>query len=150
MRRLQFNVASNWDEIYNQAFTATSGPYPNSYHPLPPIEVPIALTTPIIAVKALGGSAPTHWKYAGIIRIEYRTAIIANFFSDSSASIRNKIWLRDIQLFFLPEISSEYKITVEIPHWFREYQLVIWEYVGNDYHDSESKIDQILNLLQNP
>jgi hypothetical protein len=139
---LQLSNAANWQDVYNQSFTAQRI-NPTVFAPLPEIIVPVLFDRHIIAVYATSSSAKPNWYFAGFLNQKIRLGLIPGGSPDADAVQRRKIWLNRITLLFFPKITSTYAVSFNVPKWFDTVNLNIFEYQGTESDSTEDLIREL-------
>ncbi len=147
---LQLTNSTNWSLVYSQAFyaqqiTATS------YALIPKITVPLLLERHILAVHATSATAKDTWHFAGFLNQNVQLGLLVGGGPDAESVQRRKIWLNRITLLILPSFAPNYSISFNVPHWFKDISLSVWEYIGPEADSTEEliqrvefKVDQII------
>lgn len=143
----QFNSA-NWDPVYSTTLTANTEN--NVRFPIANFTIPIQFDRHILAVHcSTTGNLNGRWNYGGKIYQKIQTGIIVGGIPSESVSYR-KIWLDRISLLFFQPFTSSYSLELELPSWFPDFKIDIFEYTGTIvYPDSQAltRIEDKLNLI---
>ncbi|MFM6604012.1 MAG: hypothetical protein ACKPH3_08020 [Dolichospermum sp.] len=135
-RVVNFN-SSNWELIYDYSASATPVGE-NSYIPIPPVPIPIFLNSDIIAVYVkTNPPAGRIWRFGGNIEQRFISGLIVGGVVDSSG-IPRRTSNDKITILFFPKISASYSLQYYPPKWFKDVNLMVWQYVGLD--DTEENI----------
>lgn len=113
---------------------------------IPKFSLPIQLDKQVIAARVDSVSARDTWYFAGNVFQEVRLGILVGGQPDAIAS-RQKIWLNQFHLFFLPKLSSSYVLSYKPPKWFQDATISVWEYTGLDPVTPDSDHAQIVQQL---
>ncbi len=145
----QFSNTNNWLLLWNGSFSAVDVPLQplEQFYPIPPINVPILIEEPIIAIYASSTSARETWKYAGSIYQKIQTGITVGGTPDSYLT-NHKFYLNQITICRQLQLDSSFAIEIRIPYWIRDIDLKVWQYVGTVNDSHEQKLDLILLELQ--
>ncbi|MEM4134665.1 MAG: hypothetical protein QXV73_05655 [Candidatus Micrarchaeia archaeon] len=113
--------------------------------PIPHVHIRKILTTTAyaIAVGTVTNKKPT-WKYGGLAVVKFHSEILGE---DVATITQKKLFLENINIVIVPKVGEFFEITLYPPHWFWDYQYIVWEYVGNSPPDIYSKIDSLANNL---
>jgi hypothetical protein len=109
---------SNWQTIYNGFHSATSESSINK------ILIPGTFTKHIIRIYPTSKLAQHHWWLAGTL-----SHLLGTNQPDFEGS-RWRVPLNKIMLVPLPELTTNYRLTFEVPRWHKEIALVIETYTG--------------------
>jgi len=111
---------SYWQVVYNGFHSETSG------NPIGKISIQQSFTRHTIRVYAISLVAKPHWWFAGTL---YQL-LGNNSEPDFEDSRSWRVPLNRIILIQLPELTTNYRIKFEVPHWHKEIALVIEVYTG--------------------
>ncbi|NJR15713.1 MAG: hypothetical protein HC785_08370 [Calothrix sp. CSU_2_0] len=141
---IDLSNSSNWELIWEKLTKAQTSPTDSGrYFPIPTIEMPIQLESPIFAVLAESEKARSTWKFAGNVSQLIQTGIIGFGTNDVQFEASKKLWLNRVTIYNFPKISTSFSLKFDIPYWYEEISLTVWEYLGS-YGDSvEELIEQI-------
>ena len=76
-----------------------------------------------------------------------KTSLIINNHLPDTVFKVGKIYLDQVEIIEIPNITQEYSFEVDVPYWHRHFKLVVWEYIGNNQNTIDRKLD---DLLGNP
>lgn len=116
------NLGSNWQLVYQTSRVATPIFGTNKFNPIPKIICPVNFTSQYLTVGASSSSAKLTWHLA--------------FYLDVFISVQG-IGSIQVQHFFCPlgaslkqidEIVSSYRLTIDIPAWYRDMNIEIWQF----------------------
>jgi len=140
----ELGSVENWQLVYDQFFYAQPAPEvnPNAYHPIPDAQIPFLFDRHVLAIATSSTKVKPRWYLAG--RLIQQISALGTDFIDAQAN-RINLQLNRTQLVVLPQLSSTYKLRVEIPWWHEEMGLTIWEYTGPE-EDSTEEIIQTLKV----
>lgn len=122
--------AQNWEHVTEISGLATVIS-PGQILPIPKLTIPILLDKSVVAVRVDSVSAPPTWRFAGDIFQEIRVGIMVGGQPDAIAT-RRRVWLKQVALFFLPELSTSYALSFLPPKWFRDVTLTLWQFTGTN------------------
>lgn len=144
----QFSNTNNWLSLWNGSFSAEAVPAKplEQFYPIPPINVPLLIEEPIIAIHASSFSAQENWKYAGSIYQKIQTGITVGGSADSYLS-SHKFYLNQITICPLLQLDSSFALEIKIPYWIRDINLKVWQYTGPVMDSYINKFDSILEKL---
>lgn len=127
---LQLTNPNNWEQIYSQNHLAqVLGSNPLKYKPIPEIVFPFLLDRHILVISAESNVAPPSWRFAGFVDQRIRTGLTAGGAYDGYAS-QAKIYLTRNTLIQFPALTDDYALSVKIPYWIEQIQLIVWQYSG--------------------
>ena len=140
---LQLSNRANWEDVYSetksaQVITSTRNA------PIPEITIPYLFERHIIAVYATSSTAKPTWHFAGFLNQKIQLGLVPGGSPDADAVQRRKIWLNRITLLFFPKITSTYAISFNVPEWFTNVNLNVFEYRGIESDSTENLIRELL------
>ena len=118
------NLNSNWRLVYQTSRVATPIYGTNKFNPIPKIACSVSFTSQYLTIGASSSSAKQTWHLA--------------FYLDVFVAIQG-IGSVQVQHFFIPlgaslksinEVASSYRLTIDIPAWYRDMNIEIWQYEG--------------------
>lgn len=115
----------------------------NVYVPLPPVDVPIALEKPLIAISTSSFNALPKWVTGGWVSQKINTGLTVSNIGDAILT-NQRVFLNKLSLFQFPmDLASSYLLTYNFPRWIFDLSIAIWEYQGDT-----SEVDNIAGTLQ--
>jgi len=108
-----------WQTVYNQFHSATGE---NS---IGKISIPGTFTNHTIRVYGSSLIAKPHWWLAGDL-----THILGSTSQVDFVASRWRIPLNQISLIQLPQLTLSYRLKFTVPHWHKEFALVLEIYTG--------------------
>lgn len=118
-----------WELVYNVRKDVVQQPsYLRGYLPIAPFEVPVILSSPLIAATAQSTDARATWYVGCRVKPRYRLGEIP---PDSTGPQAVVPLNRDPVLIRFPRWKDEYVLICEVPHWIISLNLYIWQYTGN-------------------
>jgi hypothetical protein len=148
---LQYSLGNsdNWVLAYSVRVTAANAPGSGDrYIPIPEIEVPILLTSQVIAVFCQSSQASPRWKLGGLMNLKVQTGILTGGEFDTYPFEKKRIWLNRITLFTLPVLTPDYSLSFDIPYWLRQISISVYEYTGPIVDPLQVKVDSIDTRLE--
>lgn len=148
---LQYSLGNseNWSLAYSESVTAANAPGSGDrYIPIPEIEVPILLTSQVIAVFCQSSQASPRWKLGGLMNLKVQTGILTGGEFDTYPFEKKRIWLNRITLFTLPVLTPDYSLSFDIPYWLRQISISVYEYTGPIVDPLQVKVDSIDTRLE--
>jgi hypothetical protein len=142
-RNLQLGIESNWQLQYSDSFPAVS--YLNNsagnpiYQSITEINIPVIFDKSIIAV-AVNTSVPVGkiWKYAGYLRRGLTTGLGASFVGEPE-----RLFLGKFNLIVFDDLNINYFLSLQVPKWFINANIAIYQYEGTDRSTIEDDIQAI-------
>jgi hypothetical protein len=154
---VDFGATENWALVYNQTKNAI---WINSttYTPIPKFQLPFILNSPYLLVEAANLDAKPWW-YLGC---RVQQIISVGVAPDTAGTGLIRVPVNRPKLVSFPRYSDDYLLKIEIPPWFEQMKISIWEYTGEikdtteelviersdvirvDLTRIETKIDQLL------
>lgn len=146
---LQLGNSANWQQLYSTSVNAVSlGAGSVLFAPIETILVPILIESHIIAVSVTSANAKDTWYFGGLISQKINLGLTVGGLPDSDGVQKSKLYLNRLTLLILPKLTSSYAVEVEIPKWFRQVSLIIWQYIGIETDTTEDIIQSVKNDLQ--
>ncbi|WP_029635969.1 hypothetical protein [[Scytonema hofmanni] UTEX B 1581] len=142
-RNLQLGIESNWALQYSDSFPAVT--YLNDsagkpiYEKITEIIVPTVFDKPIIAVS-VATTIPVGkiWKYAGYLSRSLTTGLGASFTGE-----REGLFLGKFNLIVFDDLNINYFVSIQVPKWFINANISIYQYEGVDTTTLEDDIQAI-------
>ena len=142
-RNLQLGIESNWNLQYSNSFPAVS--YLNDsagkpiYQRITEINIPVVFDKPIIAVS-VNTTVPVGktWKYAGYLRRSLTTGLGASFVGE----VEN-LFLGKFNLIVFNDLNINYFLSLQVPKWFINANVGIYQYEGIDTTTLEDDVNAI-------
>ncbi|HLO85495.1 MAG TPA: hypothetical protein VK203_10905 [Nostocaceae cyanobacterium] len=146
-RVLQLNNAANWEQVYNNSFTAVKLT-DDRYAPIPEVVLPVLFETHVIAAY-IDTDVPEgrEWDYAGKLYQRYQLGLTIGGVPEADNIAVRAMQLNRIKLVVFPKLTPNYAVAFKFPKWFRTASLTVWQYTGPDYDSVESSLERIENLL---
>ncbi|MDZ8135123.1 MAG: hypothetical protein RM049_07440 [Nostoc sp. DedQUE04] len=146
-RNLQLGIESNWNLQYSDSFPAVS--YLNDsagkpiYQRITEINIPVVFDKPIIAVS-VNTTVPVGkiWNYAGYLRRSLTTGLGASFVGEPES-----LFLGKFNLIFFSDLNTNYFLSLQVPKWFINANIAIYQYEGIDTTTLEDDVQAIKTSL---
>jgi hypothetical protein len=144
-----FQSLGNWRLLYFQRLIGNEAARQVRGIPLiEPIELPISVSSRVLAVSAIYAQAPPTWNLAGYLYQEIQginldDSLTWGEMGGSPAVVdasKRRVQLNATQLFVFPRLASESRFRFEAAYWMPRLNLGIWEYIGAE---SDSTADLI-------
>jgi hypothetical protein len=114
------------------------------FHPIPSINMPVQLESHIFAVLIENQKARSSWRYAGRITQLIQTGIIGYGGSnDVEVAEFRKLWLNRVSLYIFPKVTNTFSLKFDVPRWFEEISITVWEYIGLKSDSTETLINSL-------
>jgi len=146
---VQLDNSSNWNTFYSTTVTATPDANGSSFAAIPEYTVPILADKHIIAVSISASNAKPTWHFGGFLNQKIPTGLTVGGLPSTDAVQKRRLYLDRLTLLIFRQLTSTYSISVEVPKWFSDFTLVIFEYTGPQSDSTENLINQ-LNLCKLP
>ncbi|BAY60925.1 hypothetical protein NIES22_09860 [Calothrix brevissima NIES-22] len=146
-RNLQLHLEDNWRLQYSSSFPAislgTNSQGNPIYQPITEIIVPTIFDKSIIAVS-ITTTVPVSriWKYAGYLSYSLTTGLGASFVGE-----RQRLFLGKFNLLFFEDLNVNYFVSIQVPQWFINANVAIYQYEGIDRTTLEDDIQAIKAAL---
>ena len=136
--------SANWNLSWNNTFEVERiGGEGSKYYPFPPIEMPVKLTSHVFAVLATSAKAGRNWKFAGFLNQRIQTGIVVGGSQDAEVIQARRFFLNRISVYLEPALTSTFSLTFNIPYWFQDISIFVWEYTGNRSDTTENLITEV-------
>ena len=145
---LKLSNSSNWESVWQGTFSAQRSSGNTIINPIPEIVVPILLDKHILAVSITSSTAKPTWYFGGFLNQRISLGIVVGGLPDSDAIEKRRIWLNRLTLITLTQLTSHYAVSFNVPKWFQDVQLHLWQYVGPESDSTEDLISEISVQLQ--
>ncbi|BAY78356.1 hypothetical protein NIES25_48300 [Nostoc linckia NIES-25] len=145
-RNLQLGIESNWSLQYSNSFSAViftdqeGNPVYTKITEIKPLTV---FDKPIIAVS-INTAVPVGriWNYAGYLRRTVTTA-----FGESFVGEPENLFLGKFNLIVFDDLNIDYFVLLQVPKWFRNANIAIYQYEGVDTTTLEDDVQAIKTSL---
>ncbi|MEH2368036.1 hypothetical protein [Nostoc sp.] len=146
-RNLQLGIESNWALQYSDSFPAVT--YINDsagkpiYEKITEISIPVVFDKPIIAVSVVT-TVPVGkiWKYAGYLRRSLTSGLGASFVGEPES-----LFLGKFNLIVFDDLNINYSLSLQVPKWFINANITIYQYEGTDTTTLENDVAAIKTAL---
>ncbi|MEH1772686.1 hypothetical protein [Nostoc sp.] len=146
-RILQLGIESNWNLQYSNSFPAVS--YLNDsagkpiYQRITEINIPVVFDKPIVTVS-INTTVPVGkiWKYAGYLRRSLTTGLGASFVGEPES-----LFLGKFNLIVFNDLNINYFLSLQVPKWFINANIAIYQYEGIDTTTLEDDVTAIKTAL---
>ncbi|MCM0591346.1 MAG: hypothetical protein KA716_31845 [Gloeotrichia echinulata DEX184] len=146
-RNLQLEIEINWQLQYSNSFPAVS--FLNDaagnliYEKITEVQVPVVFDKPIIAVS-VNTTVPVGkiWKYAGYLSRSLNTGLGATFTGE-----RESLFLGKRNLILFNDLNINYFVSIQVPKWFIDANISIYQYEGTDLTTLDEDIQLIKTAL---
>jgi len=136
--------ATKWQLLYNSHFQRQPKNATEDY-PIPPQLLPILAEHRVLAVAVNSQAAKSTWRYGGSIIAVLNCG--ATDFGKVDAA-RYSLPCNGSKLVILPGIASTFQLRYEVPWWFPEVALSIYQYIGPVSDSTENLIEQLRSDLE--
>ncbi|MDZ7992027.1 MAG: hypothetical protein RM022_031065 [Nostoc sp. EfeVER01] len=146
-RNLQLGIESNWALQYSESFPAVS--YLNDaagqpiYQRITEINIPVVFDKSIVAVS-VNTTVPVGkiWKYAGYLRRSLTTGLGSTFVGEPES-----LFLGKFNLILFDDLNINYFLSLQVPKWFINANVAIYQYEGIDTTTLENDVAAIKTAL---
>lgn len=140
---VDLNNPNHWEMVYNQ--TTHAGRLSSiEYFPIQPFDLPVLCTSPILYISAENIDAKPWW-YLGC-RLQQR---ISTALSPGDVVGRYaRVPVNRPALFRFPMYAAQYSLRAEIPPWFEQMKIAIWQYSGPIGDSTEQLIQDNADLIR--
>jgi hypothetical protein len=144
-RILQLSDGANWEQFYSTSVNAVTINEKN-YVPIPEITVASLVYSHIIAVLVTCANAKPTWHFAGFLNQKINLGITVGSLPDTDSVQKRKLYLDRITLIIFPKLVTNYSISFEVPKWFEQVSIILWQYTGPESDSTEDLINEIKNV----
>lgn len=127
---LQLGNSANWQQLFSISNNAVALGAGSAFAPIPPITVPVLIESHIIVVLVTCNSAKDTWYFGGLLSQKINLGLTVGGLPDSDGVQKHKLYLNRLTLLVFPRLTSTYTVEVEVPKWFRQVSLIVWQYIG--------------------
>lgn len=114
-------------EVYAEPGQPTANP--NIYwKPIDRQFCPIVISGPVLLISCENKNAKPHWRFGGFLNIFVSTGVVIGDYQTFVSG--RKIYLNELQLIQLPQISEDFAIAVDVPYWHNHFKITAWDYRG--------------------
>ncbi len=152
---LNLSDSANWEQFYSTSVDAVTTDNGSKYTPIPEIVIPSLVYSRIIAVYVNCANAKPTWHFAGFINQKINLGITVGSLPDSDAVSKRKLYLNRISLIIFPKflnrisliifpkLVTNYSVSFEVPRWFQQASIILWQYTGSESDSTEDLINQL-------
>jgi hypothetical protein len=151
MRVVQLSNNANWEGLYSTNVVGGTIYKDNGEAvplPIPPVTIPYLLDTFIFAIGVYT-TVPddAKWRFAGYANQKISTGVVLGGSQDATINKSQALFLDQINLVLFPKLSATFSLSITLPKWFRDAQVIVWQYNGPDYESSDALIETVANDL---
>ncbi|GEM_PF-869897 len=148
---LNLNNRNNWQPLYSTSVQAAYiGDSTTRHYRLFPVSVPFLIESRILAVCPDSTTAKDWWITAGWISRRIATGLVVGGNPNVRASETQRLIFREINLIVYPDFTADYELILDIPYWFDQWSVQVFEYTGLDENvdtnlliESKNQLDRI-------
>lgn len=140
---LQLGNSANWEQLYSTSINAVSLGAGTAFAPIPKITVPVLISSHIIVVSVTCNAAKDTWNFGGLISQKINLGLTVGGLPDADGVQKSKLYLNRLTLLILPQLTSTYSVEFEIPKWFRQVSIILWQYIGTEADSTELMIQNL-------
>lgn len=143
--------SENWQQVYTNSYAADRipGKQVPIYIPIEPQELPIVVTSRLLAIFCSSDTYPDYEKYLG--RAIQTIVNPGNFPTSVSTGNAVSLYANRTVLANFPQFDDDYSLIIKPKFYVEQLTITVFEYVGSDYYEVEQrlniiegKIDQLL------
>lgn len=135
-----------WELVYNVRKDVVVRPAGlRGYLPIPPFEIPIILSSPLIAASAQSTDARGTWYVGCRLKPRYSLGEIPPPATGPQYVVPIN---RDPVLIRFPRWKDEYILLCQVPHWYLSISLYVWQYTGNLDSTDEALTRESADLIR--
>lgn len=145
---LYLSNSANWESHSGASYTAGTATVNGRtiYAPILEFTLPISFEKRIIAIAANSNSSKPTWNFAGYASQKISTGLVVGGTPESLIK-RNTIWLNQISVLFLPQVSSSYSLSITPARWLKDISINTWQYIGTESDSTELALSEIQSSL---
>ena len=126
---LQLENSQNWQQVWVGHLAGAPGSIPRSYQPILPVDVPILLENPILAVTT--SSQDPYLKPRWYLGCWAQQMLQSSGFGNARIQAGRRICrLNATTLLVWQDLSPQYGLRLEVPFWIAELDVYVWQYQG--------------------
>lgn len=144
---LELGNSNNWSPFFYTKIDAVTSNNGELFTPIPTITVPILFDSHIIAVSVSCSKSKPTWYFGGFLNQRISLGLTVGGLPDSDAVQKRRLYLDRLTLIIFPKIVSTYAVTIDVPKWFEDVSINIFEYIGPESDSTEDLIAQLQNQL---
>lgn len=142
---LDLSNSSNWEKVYQNSFTAVPiQGVRNQFLPIPAVVISNSFDSHTLAVGASSFQIKPTW------HLGFWLSMNVQLLGIGKAEAYSKSIPLGLSIVRLPNISSTYTLSANIPRWHKEMTIEIWQYIGSelDIRDDLVEIKSDLNRIE--
>jgi hypothetical protein len=140
------NDPNSWVEAYSETKTAQSVlGYGDRYYPLEPWFVPVLFESHILMVHAAISDVNPRWRMACRVKQFLEPKPIAGLEVQGADFV---VPPNKGKLLVFPRLTTQFKLQVYIPYWFKTIALTIYQYTGDYVTSIEELVKDQTNVIR--
>lgn len=141
---LELGNPANWEQVYDETFTADPAPH-GRYYPILDRIVPVLFDSPILAFAASSTDAQPNWRLGYWVRQYIAPSGVG---TGAIESRQTKAYLNRTVMSRFQLYAAEYQVRLSFPYWLRSISVGIWEYVGPIDDTTEALIRERIDIVR--
>ncbi|MBD2167125.1 hypothetical protein H6G04_22300 [Calothrix membranacea FACHB-236] len=143
---LQLGNSANWQQLYSTSVNAVQLGGGLAFAPILPITVPVLVESHIIALYVQSANSRETWAFGGFLTQKINLGLTVGGLPETDGVQKYKLYLDRITLLIFPKLTSTYSVEIEVPKWFRQISVILWQYTGPESDTTEDLINEIKNV----
>jgi hypothetical protein len=139
---VSLNNSDHWNLLYNETINAPR--LSGGYVPLAPFDLPLLAQSSLLLCYAENIDAKPWWYLGCRLHQQIETAISPGVASGRFA----KVPINRPALLRFPLYAAQYSLRCEIPPWFEQMKISIWEYSGAVGDSTEQLVQDQTDLIR--
>lgn len=146
-RTLNLSSGNNWVQLADVDLAAVANLNPNSLIDIPDYPVATTLSHPIAAFYIDCPDSKPYWTFGGYAKQTISTPLVNGQAFNSVVQTRYRLLHKTVTIHFFPTYIQEYGLVINVPWYFRQAHLSVWEYVGDDIDLIYQNTQEILTRI---
>ena len=129
---VQLGNSDNWERLWETNIYAAKTSL-RTYVPIPEIECPFLIDKFILNIYVSQTEGKDYWRFAGFLNQKLLGRLTVPGQAEFNAINKERLYLNRWMLFNFPKLTTDYTISFEIPFWFRDVDIKVYQYTGVNY-----------------
>ncbi|GBF79699.1 hypothetical protein [Aphanothece sacrum] len=144
----RFDSGENWESL--GSFSYSSRPIPGKEGQTDPIgfvTLPLTLQNHNIAVRCSGYPVYSFYRYWAMTYYLIEDLITLDGQGEYNRVEGKKSWIGETTIMTFPQMATNYKIGIEVPFWYDNFLIEVYEYTGPVSSSQDEKLDLLIRRL---
>lgn len=144
----RFDSVENWEQLGSYSYTAPAVPnQENKTYPIGFVTLPLTLQNHNIAIHCAGNPSDRSYRYWAKTYYLIEDLISFDGEGEFNRVIDRKAWIGETTIMSFPVWATNYKLGVEVPFWFDNFFIDVYEYTGPVLSSEDEKLDLLITRL---